>query len=417
MKIGIIGAGVAGLTAAYLLSKKYNITLIERNKRLGGHTNTISVKENDKGIGVDTGFIVLNDRNYTNFKKLLNKLEVKIRDTDMSFSYYDESDGFNYAGTGISGYFAQKKNILSPKHYRFLLNVKKYSKKAANDVSNNVLIDETLGEYLIRNDFPKDIIDKFIIPMGAAVWSGSRNEISNFPVKMFLKFFDNHGILDLNNAPQWHTVDGGSYTYVRKILDQFNGKIIKGNGVEEIKRTKDKVKVTLENNEKLLFDKVVCATHADQTYHMIKDHSIEEKLILEPWEYSKNKTILHTDISLMPPTKSAWACWNYVKNKDSKDSDEVSVTYYMNRLQGLKTKKDYLVTLNPTKIIPKNKIIYETEYTHPKYTHSSLSTQKNIEKVNGLNHLYFCGSYCRYGFHEDAVLSAVNVAKKLGCEL
>ena len=417
MKIGIIGAGVAGLTAAYLLSEKYNITLIERNKRLGGHTNTISVKENGKEIGVDTGFIVLNDRNYTNFKKLLSKLKVKIRNTDMSFSYYDESDGFNYAGTGISGYFAQKKNLFSPKHYRFLLNVKKYSKKAANDVSNNVLIDETLGEYLICNNFPKDIIDKFIIPMGAAVWSGSRNEISNFPVKMFLKFFDNHGILDLNNAPQWHTVDGGSYTYVRRILDHFKGEIIEGNGAKSIQRTEDKVEVTLENNEKLLFDKVVCATHANQTYHMIKDISVEEKRILEPWEYSKNKTILHTDISLMPPTKSAWACWNYVKNKDSKDSDEVSVTYYMNRLQGLKTEKDYLVTLNPTKIIPKNKIIYETEYTHPKYTHSSLSTQKNIEKVNGLNHLYFCGSYCRYGFHEDAVLSAVNVAKKLGCEL
>ena len=417
MKIGIIGAGVAGLTAAYLLSEKYNITLIERNKRLGGHTNTISVKENGKEIGVDTGFIVLNDRNYTNFKKLLSKLKVKIRNTDMSFSYYDESDGFNYAGTGISGYFAQKKNLFSPKHYRFLLNVKKYSKKAANDVSNNVLIDETLGEYLIRNNFPKDIIDKFIIPMGAAVWSGSRNEISNFPVKMFLKFFDNHGILDLNNAPQWHTVDGGSYTYVRRILDQFKGKIIKGNGAESIQRTEDKVEVNLENNEKLLFDKVVCATHANQTYHMIKDISVEEKRILEPWEYSKNKTILHTDISLMPPTKSAWACWNYVKNKDSKDEDEVSVTYYMNRLQGLKTEKDYLVTLNPTKIIPKNKMIYETEYTHPKYTHSSLSTQKNIEKVNGLNQLYFCGSYCRYGFHEDAVISAVNVAKKLGCEL
>ena len=417
MKIGIIGAGVAGLTAAYLLSEKYNITLIERNKRLGGHTNTISVKENGKEIGVDTGFIVLNDRNYTNFKKLLSELKVKIRNTDMSFSYYDESDGFNYAGTGISGYFAQKKNLFSPKHYRFLLNVKKYSKKAANDVSNNVLIDETLGEYLIRNNFPKDIIDKFIIPMGAAVWSGSRNEISNFPVKMFLKFFDNHGILDLNNAPQWHTVDGGSYTYVRRILDQFKGKIIEGNGAKSIQRTEEKVEVTLENNEKLLFDKVVCATHANQTYHMIKDISVEEKRILEPWEYSKNKTILHTDISLMPPTKSAWACWNYVKNKDSKDGDEVSVTYYMNRLQGLKTEKDYLVTLNPTKIIPKNKIIYETEYTHPKYTHSSLSTQKNIEKVNGLNQLYFCGSYCRYGFHEDAVISAVNVAKKLGCEL
>ena len=417
MKIGIIGAGVAGLTAAYLLSEKYDITLIERNKRLGGHTNTISVKENGKEIGVDTGFIVLNDRNYTNFKKLLSKLKVKIRNTDMSFSYYDESDGFNYAGTGISGYFAQKKNLFSPKHYRFLLNVKKYSKKAASDVSNNALIDETLGEYLIRNNFPKDIIDKFIIPMGAAVWSGSRNEISNFPVKMFLKFFDNHGILDLNNAPQWHTVDGGSYTYVRRILDQFKGEIIEGNGAKSIQRTEDKVEVTLENNEKILFDKVVCATHANQTYHMIKDISVEEKRILEPWEYSKNKTILHTDISLMPPTKSAWACWNYVKNRDSKDGDEVSVTYYMNRLQGLKTEKDYLVTLNPTKIIPKNKIIYETEYTHPKYTHSSLSTQKNIEKVNGLNQLYFCGSYCRYGFHEDAVLSAVNVAKKLGCEL
>ena len=417
MKIGIIGAGVAGLTAAYLLSEKHNVTLIERNKRLGGHTNTISVEENGKQIGVDTGFIVLNDRNYTHFKKLLKKLEVKIRDTDMSFSYYDENDGFNYAGTGISGYFAQKKNLLSPKHYRFLLNVKKYSKKAANDVSNNALIDETLGEYLIRNNFPEDIIDKFMIPMGAAVWSGSRNEIANFPVKMFLKFFNNHGILDLNNAPQWHTVHGGSYTYVRRIIDLFNGKIIKGNGVESIRRTEDEVEVTLENNEELLFDKVVCATHADQTYRMIKDISIEEKRILEPWEYSKNKTILHTDTSIMPPTKSAWACWNYVKNKDSKDGDEVSVTYYMNRLQGLKTEKDYLVTLNPTKIIPKNKIIYETEYTHPKYTHSSLNTQKDIEKVNGLNNLYFCGSYCRYGFHEDAVLSAVNVAKKLGCDL
>jgi len=417
MKIGIIGAGVAGLTAAHLLSEKHHITLIERNKRLGGHTNTISVEENGKEIGIDTGFIVLNDRNYTNFKKLLTKLEVEIRDTDMSFSYYDETDGFSYAGTGISGYFAQKRNILSPKHYRFLLNVKKYSKKAANDVSNNSLLDETLGEYLNRNNFPKDIINKFMIPMGAAVWSGSRDEIANFPVKMFLKFFDNHGILDLNNAPQWHTVNGGSYTYVRKIIDTFNGDIIKGTGVKAIQRIKDKVQVTLENNDNLLFDKVVCATHADQTHDMIKDITVDEKRILEPWEYSKNKTILHTDISVMPPTKSAWACWNYVKNKDSKDGDEVSVTYYMNRLQGLKTKNDYLVTLNPTKIIPEDKIIYETEYTHPKYTHSSLATQKIIEKVNGANHLYFCGSYCRYGFHEDAVLSAVKVANMLGCEL
>ena len=276
MNIGVIGAGVAGLTAANLLSEKYNVTLIEKEKRIGGHTNTINVEENGKKIGVDTGFIVLNDKNYVNFKKLLAKLNVEIRDTDMSFSYYDVNDGFNYAGTGISGYFSQKKNFFSPKHYRFLLNVKKYSKKAADDVANDKLIDETLGEYLERNKFPEDIINKFMIPMGAAVWSGSRNEIANFPVKMFLKFFDNHGILDLNNAPQWHTVVGGSCTYVEKILNNFKGKIIKGNGVKTIIRKDGNVIVSLDNGEMLSFDKLVCATHADQTYKMISDITDEE---------------------------------------------------------------------------------------------------------------------------------------------
>ncbi len=417
MKIGVIGAGVAGLTAAYILSKKHEITLIEKEKRIGGHTNTITVEENGKKIGVDTGFIVLNDRNYPNFKKLLKKLSVKIRNTDMSFSYYDENDGFNYAGTGISGYFSQKKNLFSPKHYRFLLNVKKYSKIAAKDVENNNLLDETLGEYLIRNDFPTEIIQKFIIPMGAAVWSGSRKDIVDFPAEMFLQFFNNHGILDLNNAPQWHTVVGGSCTYVKEILDQFNGTVMKGNGVNELERKDNLVNVKLDNGENLVFDKVVCASHADQSYRMIKDITKEEEAVLKPWEYSKNTTILHTNQSFMPPSKSAWACWNYIKNIDSVDGDDVSVTYYMNRLQGLAVSKDYMVTLNPVREIPKEDIIFETVYTHPKYTRDSISTQEKIKEVNGSNGLYFCGSYCRYGFHEDGVISAVAVAKELGCEL
>ena len=417
MNIGVVGAGVAGLTAAYLLSKKHKVTLIEKEKRIGGHTNTINVKENGKNIGVDTGFIVLNDRNYPNFKKLLNKLDVKVRDTDMSFSYYDESDGFNYAGTGISGYFSQKKNLFSPKHYRFLLNTKKYSKIAAKDVESNNVLDETLGEYLTRKEFPTEIIQRFMIPMGAAVWSGSRNDMMSFPAKMFLQFFNNHGILDLNNAPQWHTVVGGSFTYVEKILDNFTGEIIQGNGAKGIMRENEKVIVTLENEKVIEFDKVICASHADQTFRMIKDLNREEEAVLKPWSYSKNITILHTDSTFMPPSKSAWACWNYVKNKDSDDGDDVSLTYYMNRLQGLKTKNNYLVTLNPTKEIPDEKKIYETVYTHPKYTQASISTQDKIKKVNGSNHLYFCGSYCRYGFHEDGVISAVNVAKELDCKL
>ena len=417
MNIGVVGAGVAGLTAAYLLSKKHKVTLIEKEKRIGGHTNTINVKENGKSIGVDTGFIVLNNRNYPNFKKLLNKLNVKIRNTDMSFSYYDENDGFNYAGTGISGYFSQKKNLFSPKHYRFLLNVKRYSKIAAKDIESNNVLDETLGEYLTRKEFPIEIIERFMIPMGAAVWSGSRNDMMNFPAKMFLQFFNNHGILDLNNAPQWHTVIGGSFTYVKKILDSFAGEIIQGNGAKEIIRKNGKVIVTLENKEDLQFDKVICASHADQTFRMIKDLNREEEAVLKPWNYSKNITILHTDSSFMPPSKPAWACWNYVKNKDSEDGDDVSVTYYMNRLQGLKTKNDYLVTLNPTKEISDEKKIYEIVYTHPKYTQASISTQDKIKEVNGSNHLYFCGSYCRYGFHDDGVISAISVTKDLGCEL
>ena len=417
MKIGVVGAGVAGLTAAHLLSKKHQVTLIEKQKRIGGHTNTIYVDEHNKKIGVDTGFIVLNDRNYPNFKKLLASLDVEIRNTDMSFSYYDENNGFNYAGTGISGYFSQKKNLFSPKHYNFLLNVRKYSKIAANDIANEELIDESLGEYLIRKKYPQSIIDQFMIPMGAAVWSGSRKDIMNFPVKMFLHFFNNHGILDLNDAPQWHTVVGGSLAYVKKILDDFDGEIIRGNGVKGIIRKTGKVILTLEDSNVMEFDKVVCASHADQTYKMIKDISEDEKSILEPWEYSENKTVLHTDISFMPPTKSAWACWNYVRNKNSDDDDDVSVTYYMNRLQGLTTAKEYLVTLNPTKEIPNENIIYETIYTHPKYTHSSIATQDKIKEVNGSKNLYFCGSYCRYGFHEDAVISAVTVAEELGCIL
>ena len=415
--MAVIGAGVAGLTAAHILSKKYEITLIEKDNRIGGHTNTINVEEKGKEIGVDTGFIVLNDRNYPHFKKLLNNLDIKIRNTDMSFSYYDENDGFNYAGTGISGYFSQKRNLFSPKHYRFLLNVKKYSKIAAKDVKSKKILDETLGEYLIRKNFPSEIKNKFMIPMGAAVWSGSRKDILNFPAKMFLRFFDNHGILDLNNAPQWHTVSGGSCTYVRKILEKFNGTLIKGNGVTEIRRESNSVALKLEKGEELTFDKVVCASHADQTYRMVKDLTKKEEEILKPWKYSKNVTILHTDHSFMPPTKSAWACWNYVKNKESNDTDDVSVTYYMNRLQGLKTSKDYFVTLNPTRDVPEDKTIFQTIYTHPKYTQTAISTQENIEAVNGTNRLYFCGSYCRYGFHEDAVMSAVNVAKQLGCEL
>ena len=417
MKIGVIGAGVAGLTAAYLLSKKHKITLIEKEKRIGGHTNTIKVRENGTNINIDTGFIVLNDRNYPNFKKLLGQLNVKVRDTDMSFSYYDESDGFNYAGTGISGYFSQKKNLLSPKHYRFLLNVKKYSKIAAKDVESDNILDETLRSYLIRKQFPVEVIQRFIVPMGAAVWSGSRNDIMNFPAKMFLHFFNNHGILDLNNAPQWHTVVGGSFTYVQKILDIFTGKIIQGNGAKKITRENGKVKVVLEDEKTIAFDKVVCASHADQTFNLVKDLYQDERDILEPWSYSKNTTILHTDSSFMPPSRSAWACWNYVKSKNSNDDDNVSVTYYMNRLQGLKTKNDYLVTLNPVKKIPKDKKIYEIVYTHPKYTKASISSQNKIKDVNGSNHLYFCGSYCRYGFHEDGVISAVDVANELDCKL
>lgn len=253
--------------------------------------------------------------------------------------------------------------------------------------------------------------------MGAAVWSGSRNDMMNFPARMFLQFFNNHGILDLNDAPQWHTVVGGSFTYVKKILDSFIGEIIQGNGVKKVIRENKKVTVTLEDGKTIVFDKVICASHADQTFEIVKDLSQEEEDVLKPWSYSKNTTILHTDNSLMPPSRSAWACWNYVKNKDSNDGDDVSVTYYMNRLQGLKTKNDYLVTLNPTKEIPDEKKLYEIVYTHPKYTQFSISTQERIKEVNGSNHLYFCGSYCRYGFHEDGVISAVDIAKELGCKL
>ncbi len=399
-KIAVIGAGVAGIVSAYLLDKKHDVTIYEAASYLGGHTNTIETSEGN----VDTGFIVLNDKNYPNFSKFLKQLNVDIRYSDMSFAFESKKDDFYYAGTTINGVFAQRKNIFSSQFYKFLNEIRRFCRTGANFLKSE---DETtsLGKFLSENNFSSEMINYYLIPMGAAIWSVPEKTVLEFPAKSYINFFANHGLLSFKNRPQWQTVVGGSFQYVKRFQEQFSGKVKLNSLVMEVSR--DGI-VKTKNGDNSIYDIVVLATHADMSFALIKDKTELEQRLLGAWKYQDNYTVLHTDISFLPKNKRAWASWNYVDS---------NLTYHMNRLQGLETKSEFCVTLNPVREINKNSIIREINYQHPIYDSKSVASQKNLSKLQGENRRYFCGSYFGYGFHEDAVRSAVEMAKLHGINL
>ncbi len=400
-RVAVIGAGVSGIVSAYLLSKKFDVTIYEANNYLGGHTNTIKTSE---GM-VDTGFIVLNDKNYPNFTKFLNQLDVPIRFSDMSFSFQSLKNDFYYAGTTLNGVFSQRKNIFSLNFYKFLNEIRRFCVLGTSFLKENNK-EITLGQFLSYNNFSKEMINYYLIPMGAAIWSVPEKKVFEFPANSYINFFKNHGLLSLKNRPKWQTVVGGSSQYIKSFKKQFKGEIKLNSPVIEVSkegivRTKDG-----QNN---IYDFVVLATHADMSFTLIKDKTDLEQELLGAWKYEDNYTVLHTDTSFLPKDKNAWASWNYVDG---------NLTYHMNRLQGLnETKSEFCVTLNPVRTIDKNKIIREINYQHPIYDLESISTQTDLYKLQGENRRYFCGSYFGYGFHEDAVSSAVNMAKLHGINL
>jgi predicted NAD/FAD-binding protein len=421
-RIAVVGGGVAGITTAYLLDRHHEVTIFEAGSYLGGHTNTITIEKGpDSGIGVDTGFIVLNDKNYPLFHRFLKRLDVPVRWSNMSFGYYDPTRNFYYAGRGFNGLFAQRCNLASPSFYAFIAEVLRFGREGQAALRSEILSTETLGKFLEERDFSRRFIADYLLPMGAAIWSTPEMKVMDFPALSFLHFFRNHGLLSLKERPRWQTVVGGSSSYVKKFIGQFTGEIRLASAVLRVERDAAGCRIFTSDTDGEAFDKVIFAAHADQSLSMLAEPSEDEQELLGAWRYQSNDTILHSDASLLPPYQRAWASWNY-RGGSSEGGGGSSVapaalSYWMNLLQGLETQRNYFVSLNSSEAIREDKILARIDYSHPQYTTQAMDTQAKLSRLNGVNNSYFCGSYFGYGFHEDAVRSAVNVAKEFGIEL
>jgi predicted NAD/FAD-binding protein len=408
MRIAIIGGGISGLGAAYMLYPHHDITVYEANDYPGGHSRTIEVN----GTPVDTGFIVFNYRNYPFLTSLFDYLDVAVEKSDMSFGA-SVSDGFlEYGSKGI---FAQKRNLLRPQFWRMIFDIIRFNKKAAQylDDDRNVSLETCLQELNMGNWFKK----YYLQAMGAAIWSCSVETILKFPAKTFIRFFENHGLLTINDHPQWYTVTGGSRAYVKKLTDSFAHTLRLNSPVISVERKADGVAVTDKNGDVEIYDEVVFGCHADQALAMIKNPSDEEQKTLSAFTYQENTVVVHSDDSFMPKVKSAWASWVYLSESEDDKNESVSLTYWMNNLQNIDKGNPIFVTLNPGRMPAKDKIYDTHKFTHPVFDAPAVNAQKNIDSINGADRLWFCGAYQRYGFHEDGFMSAVNIVKKMGLNL
>ena len=418
LDIAVVGAGVAGITAAFLLQPRHRVTLYEKNDYLGGHTHTVVIPEGpDAGTPVDTGFIVLNDRTYPLFNRLLRKLAVAIRPSDMSFSYTNANTGFQYASHSLNGLFAQRRNLVNPAHIYMLLEILRFNRAARQGLRRKSLGNLTLGDFLQRLKTSRRFRTRYIIPMAAAIWSAPDAQILDFPMETFARFFENHGLLSVNDQPQWYYVLGGSHTYVKAFRDTFRGTIHAGIAVRGIKRSASGVQLRMADGRRPHHDLAVVAAHADEALGLLEDPSADEQRLLGAWRYSRNQVVLHVDDGWMPPNRQAWASWNYRRQASADGRAPVTLTYHMNRLQHLQTRNPLFVTLNPPRSIAAQATVDRFEYHHPTYTFASMATQPELPRLNGRRRTFFCGSYWGYGFHEDAVRAAVDVAAALGGRL
>ena len=410
MKIAIIGSGVSGLTAAHMLHKQHDISVFESGSYIGGHVNTIDVEDNGKVLGIDTGFIVFNDWTYPNFDKLIEKLDIKIQNTEMSFSVRCARSDFEWSGSGLKSLIFNSDNWNKTKAYKIFIEMLRFNKLSKTLLLANDF-DISLGEFLNRNNFSDEFIHYYILPMGAAIWSSEPNKIREFPAQSFLHFFMNHGLLNLKHRPQWKSIVGGSKQYVTELTIPFKNKIHLNSAVQQVRRVAGRIEIFAKNRSPEYFDHVIFACHSDQALKLIEYPSNDEQNILGGIRFSRNLAILHTDSSLMPKRKSSWSSWNYFVPK--KEQSSVTVTYYMNRLQNLKTKKDYFVTLNQKEYLKESDIIKTINYTHPIFDSAAIKAQQKHDLINGIQQTWYCGAYWRNGFHEDGVWSAIQTVNKL----
>lgn len=412
-KIAIVGTGISGLTCGYYLHKEHDVTLFEANDYIGGHTATVDVSLDGKEYAVDTGFIVYNDRTYPNFIKMMNEIGVEGLPTQMSFSVRNDGSGLEYNGHTVSTLFAQKRNWANPKFYRFISEILRFNKLAKSFANDKSTDSQTLGEFLDEHDFSPFFTDNYILPMGAAIWSSTLADMRAFPLMFFLRFFLNHGLLDITNRPQWYVIKGGSRSYIGPLTKGFADNIRLNSLVEKVIRTDNGVGIEV-HGETHWFDDVIFACHSDQAMRMLGDISSTEQEILGDMAYQANEVVLHTDIGLLPKRKAAWAAWNYLLDGSQEEQERLpSLTYNMNILQHIQSDHTFCVTLNSTKKINPNKILRSFTYHHPVFTTESIAAQQRKDEVQGKQSTWFCGAYWYNGFHEDGVRSALDVVQGL----
>ena len=407
-KIAIVGSGVSGLVTAYLLHPDHDITLFEANDYIGGHTHTTEVEQEGRIYSVDTGFIVFNEHTYPNFVRLLNRLNVASQTSDMSLSVRCEATGLEYNGTSLNKLFAQRRNLYRPSFHRMLKDILRFYRES-RELLDGEDHSTTLGDYLAQNRYSREFVDHHIVPMGAAVWSASPGNMRLFPARYFVQFFYNHGFLNVHDRPQWRTVAGGSHQYVKAIVALLGDRIRLGCPVTSVARHPESIKIRLKNGVAEPFDAVILAVHSDQALHMLSDPSPAEREILGAIPYQPNETVLHTDASLLPRTRRAWASWNV--HLPEQVDDRVTVTYDMNILQNLKAPETVCVTLNRSEAIDPERVILSQTYHHPVYTVETVAAQRRRDEINGINRTYYCGAYWGCGLHEDGVKAALRVAK------
>lgn len=416
-KIAVVGSGISGLTSAYLLSPHHDVTLFEKNPRLGGHTHTVDVEVPSGRYAVDTGFIVFNNRNYPNFQKLIHKLGVSYQPSTMSFGVRVEEKDLEYNGTSLNALFCQRKNFINPSFYRMIFDILRFNRQATEHylkTKDDQDESKTLEEYLRENGYSEEFTETYIMPMGAAIWSCSREEMKRFPLAFFVRFFHHHGLLTIDDRPQWYVLKGGSRSYLGPITEKIKDRIRLSAEVSSIKRLPHGVALTI-NGEVEEFDEVICASHADETLRMLTDLTPHEREILEGFEYRPNNITLHTDTRILPKKTLAHASWNYFLPRAH--LDRVAVTYHMNILQGIESPEKFLVSLNMDDYIAPEKVIKKIEYSHPVYSYSAMKSQARWEEISGASHVHFCGAYWGNGFHEDGVKSALRVAQSFGIDL
>lgn len=412
MKIGVIGSGVSGLVSALTLQEKFEVSLFEKNSKLGGHSNTVTIEQENNKYSVETGFIVLNDKNYPIFTSLLKHLNIGVNNSSMSFSVSVDKGQFEYSSSYI-GLLGQTKNIIDPKYWGMLRDINYFYNNALKDVKD-CPDNETLGQFLKRFNYSNKFIDYHLVPMTASIWSCPTKSILNFPIKSLLVFFENHKLLNIYNRPKWSTVNKGSREYVKKIQSLLKGKIYTNAKVNKISKSKEGIRVHYQDGIKT-FDKVILACHADQSSEILIENFSEEANLLKDFKYQKNTSILHSDINFMPKRKSVWSSWNYIT--ETGNSGNLSITYWMNELQGINSPKPILLSLNP-KILPNPDLIYgQYSYSHPILDNNAINIQKKLSSIQGKNNLWFCGAWTGFGFHEDGVKSAVEIANSHNIDL